>query len=224
MNGTPIPIDLVIVDETAAVHPAEIVRQDGRVAWVRTEAAPTEGTAVCLQGESVAQWQYGRVDGTWMHGVIVSVRGTTHSERRDFARVFGGITLLYQVAASSDDLTAKRWMESGEGAASEWHTPDPFMDFSGSGMRFQHVPNCKSGDMLLMEFKVPGSEEWHRAIGDVVRVLDIPEEQRDDEPYEDGLPIPTHWIAVHYRAIAASTVRSLLSFTERVQEASFEIA
>ena len=75
MNGTPIPIDLVIVDETAAVHPAEIVRQDGRVAWVRTEAAPTEGTAVCLQGESVAQWQYGRVDGTWMHGVIVSVRG-----------------------------------------------------------------------------------------------------------------------------------------------------
>jgi hypothetical protein len=216
-------VDLVIIDSGPSVHRAEIVKSDGSIKWLKCAVRAKPGTPICLQNGNLSQWLYGRVEDDWVHGIQVRVRGMSTSERRDYARVYGGITLLYQVAAAEDQLAALRWMQTGETTNKQWHTPDPFMDFSGSGMRFHHSNTCKANDLLLLEFKTPGSENWNRAVGEVVRVVPIPEEERDLTPFEEGAPMPTHWIALHYRAVNDDTVRTLVSFTERIQEAAIEL-
>lgn len=218
-----IPVDLVVIDKGPSVHRAEIVKSEGNITWLKCAVRIRPGTSICLQNGELSQWLYGRVEDDWVHGIQVRVRGMSNSERRDYARVYGGITLLYQVVRKDDELAALRWMQTGETAGDLWHTPDPFMDFSGSGMRFHHSATCEAGDLLLLEFKVPNSEGWNRAVAEVVRVNEIPEEERDLVPFEEGAKLPTHWIAVRYKAVQDDTVRALVSFTERIQEAAMEL-
>ncbi|NCG17673.1 MAG: hypothetical protein GWP91_01475 [Rhodobacterales bacterium] len=218
-------VDLVVISEDAQIYHATIVKRDGNTVYVKCSVVVPVGTPVCLQSDSWDQWLFARVEDTWTHGLELKVRRMTHSERRDYTRVYGGITLLYQVIdAGGEELTLRRWIDRGESVNDTWQTPDPFMDFSGSGLRFHHLPLCKAGDTLLLEFKVPGSEDWHRATGEVIRVMEIPEDDRDNVPFESGAVLPTHWIAIQFNEISGSTVRSLVAFTERIQETAVHFA
>ena len=218
-----VPVDLVLIDDQATIYPAELVRQEGSIAWLKTTAKAEHGTALCLQGSNLPQWLFGRVEAEWVHGLQVRVRGMTYAERRDYARVYGGITMLYQVVDAEDELVGTRWMSRGEAPGMHWHTPDPFMDFSGSGMRFHHIDTSAKGDQILLEFKVPGGEEWRRAVGVVVRVQEIPAEQIDDVPFEEGALVATHWVALRYSHIDDETVKALIAFADRIQSAALAL-
>lgn len=218
-------VDLVVISGGAQIYPATVVKRDNNTIYLKCSVEVPVGTPVCIQSDDWEQWLYARVDGTWTHGLELKVRRMTHSERRDYTRVYGGITLLYQVVQDQGaELAVRRWIEHGETVEDTWQTPDPFMDFSGSGLRFHHLPVCKADDTLLLEFKVPGSENWNRAAGKVIRVMEIPEEERDAEPFENGAVLPTHWIALQFTEISGDTVRALVAFTERIQETAFHFA
>jgi hypothetical protein len=157
-----------------------------------------------------------RVDGPHLH---VAVTRRLEHDRRAFPRLYGGVRLRYAVAPAS--LRAEglgRWAAAPEQA--EWHAPDPFMEFSGSGLRFEDRARCAEGDYLLVEWQVPPFDRTWRSLTQVVRVEPIPEEER---PWEAGPDTPTHRVAVHFLDLPSPAVQALLQFTERLQEVALPI-
>ena len=82
-------------------------------------------------------------------------------DKRDYPRMFGGIELRYRVVPEEEMALAERAWTAGLAGVSDdhpWHEPDPFMNFSGSGIRFRDRDACEAGDQLLIEMKVPTTE------------------------------------------------------------------
>jgi hypothetical protein len=136
--------------------------------------------------------------------------------------MYGGIHIRYRVlAADRAEATATAWVSGEAAAASEgdWREPDPFMDFSGTGLRFEDQLHCKINDLLLMELALPASEERWRATARVLRVDPIRPE--DIEGRDEGKPevAPTHQIAVEFESLPAGATEALTAFGMRIQDA-----
>ncbi|GDX80306.1 hypothetical protein LBMAG42_21170 [Deltaproteobacteria bacterium] len=145
--------------------------------------------------------------------LLVQVTRVPTPDKREYPRMNGGITLRYHVlpkANAADALDA--WMRGGKPVAQE-HEPDPFMNFSVTGLAFDDLETCAEADVLAFVITVPGAPHSWRGAAVVVRVSRIPIDERDDT-------IPaTHRVAVEFTEIPDDARVALGHHTERIQEA-----
>jgi len=105
-----------------------------------------------------------------------SVEFTDHqkhaSDKRDFPRLHAGIPLAYRLA---DTGQAAAWI-AGEAIAGDWVEPDPYMNFSVGGVRFDSPHAMEGGELLLIKLRIGDDSPTWRATGRVVRVFDVPQD------------------------------------------------
>ncbi len=218
----PKPVDLIVLEQDSAhVLSAEWVdRQDGNVS-LRLLDPPIPGTSVGISSTELPSWVQGEVTKVDGDVIQIEVRGEMPADRRDYSRTYGGIDLRYQIVPAEEfELAAHRWLTLAESTSDEWFRPDPFMDFSASGVKFHDIERCHSGELLLLEFKVPGSECVHRATAQIIRLSTIPREEMDDEPYEPGAVIPSQTVAAQFLELAPLSIIALIQFSDRIREAA----
>ncbi|MEC7948137.1 MAG: hypothetical protein VX265_11265 [Myxococcota bacterium] len=138
-------------------------------------------------------------------------------EKRAFPRLHGGLPVRYRVigAGPHADAMLGDWVSGDERLAEEgeWHRPDEFMNFSVTGLRFEAPDIANEGDALLLELGVRGRKERWRCGARVVRIFDIPPDERDPET---GF---RHRLAVRFENIPESAQQALSEMTLDIQEA-----
>lgn len=148
-----------------------------------------------------------------------SVREMADSNRRYWPRMNAGISFGYRVVpAEVWEETAKVWTSSlgpaVEGAG--FHAPDPFMEFSPGGLKFDDVAGVAAGDNIIAALSLPSHNTvWH-VTARVVRVALIPEEEREP-PGESGV-VRTHRIAIEFLSMPPRAREALFELTERLQD------
>ncbi len=90
------------------------------------------------------------------------------ADKRDYPRLHAGLPIRYRVA---QDGEAAAWT-NGADLAGDWHTPDPYMNFSVSGLRFDVHPEVNDGDLLLLELRIGEDSPTWRATARVIRVFE----------------------------------------------------
>lgn len=141
----------------------------------------------------------------------------TSRDKRVFPRTVGGIPLRYRVVHTDDpEIVTARWMSGYDDLAGpgEWRQPDPFMNFSASGLRFEDAPIVEMGDVLLCELGVGSSETRWRAVGTVMRLLPIAPDKRE-------VPHATHHIAIMFTDAPTGLVEALEAYTLQLQRLTF---
>jgi hypothetical protein len=143
-------------------------------------------------------------------------------DKRSFPRMFGGIHVRYRVLAEGEiEEVGSAWISgaAAPGEEGEWREPDPFMDFSGTGLRFEDQLRLRTKDLLLIELAVPSSEHrWH-GTARVVRVDPIGSEDLEGRDEEERKWAPTHQIAVEFVDLPTEATAALTSFAMRIQDA-----
>ena len=138
-------------------------------------------------------------------------------EKRVFPRLHGGLPIRYRVAGQGPEAAAQvsAWLSGNETAGDngDWHTPDEFMNFSVTGLRFDAPDIASEGDSVLIERGVRGREDrWHCS-ATVVRIFDVAEEERDPET---GY---AHSLAINFVDIPSEAQEALTEMTLDIQEA-----
>lgn len=133
-------------------------------------------------------------------------------EKREYPRMNGGITLRYFVVKGDPAAGVDAWLR-GATPPAVMHEPDPFMNFSVTGLAFDDLETCKDGDMLAFTITVPRVNLTWRGACSVVRVWRIPVDERDD-----SIPA-THRVAVHFVELPDDARAALKEHTERIQDA-----
>ena len=143
----------------------------------------------------------------------------TVPDNRDYPRLAGGVPLRYRLADPTRvDTEVDRWMSGEDDPAhpSVWRTPDPFMNFSVTGLRFDDEALVASGDILLCEIGIGASSERWRAVANVVRVAELAPGEREQVV---GERYATHSIAVHFIALPPDAGDALTHYAIRLQRA-----
>lgn len=185
-----------------------------------------EGLHVVLAGGEETPFRIlGVVSGVEGRRLRVKAERVVDVDKRDFPRLQGGIALRYRRLddeAEGKDA-AEAWIAGGGlPAGGEWWEPDPFMDFSGSGLRFQDRLSCSAGDLLLLEMQVPPSGNRWRATARVVRLTPI-HHGDETQPGDGGEGEATHHIAVTFEHIPHEAAEALAACALRIQDALLKI-
>jgi len=185
-----------------------------------------EGLHVVLAGGEEAPFRImGIVSGVEGRRLRVKTERVVNVDKRDFPRLQGGISVRYRKLGETENEDAVKAWFSGKDAAAEglWRVPDPFMDFSGSGLRFEDRLCCGEGDLLLLEMQIPPSGSRWRATARVVRV--IPLRKEDEETSQPGArqDAPTHHIAVAFDQVPHEAAEALAAYALRIQDALLKI-
>ncbi len=143
--------------------------------------------------------------------IEVSKESVHQKDMRDFPRLWAGLPIRYQNASQAPGDTEKivtAW-NTGGSADGIWFTPDPYMNFSVGGLRFNAPPSVKDGDVLLIELcLVEGGSTW-RTTGKVMRVFD------DLHDTEQG---PQNSVAVAFTDLPAEALNGLSELTLQIQD------
>lgn len=201
-------VDLYVMGAMMRSMPGIILRQDGAELWVDVnQGTLADGEAVCLQTGANNPWLYGKVVRNDPTGVLIHVDGTHSPDRREFSRVWGPLHVRFQVCTAGFELASRRWLRAGEGVGPRWQRPPLFMDFSGSGARFEARGDleCEADDRLLVGVHVPGDPTEHRLTARVVRRLD------GDQ------------VAIHFLESTPGAIAGLVDFAEKIQEQLVEL-
>jgi hypothetical protein len=91
--------------------------------------------------------------------------------------------------------------------------PDPFMNFSVTGLAFDDIESCRADDLLGFVITIPREAHTWRGVASVVRVWRIPIDERDESI------AATHRIAVNFTELPDDARLALGRHTERIQEA-----
>jgi len=142
----------------------------------------------------------------------VKVTRVPTSDKREYPRMNGGITLKYFVIAGNNPGAVDNWLQGGK-AEGKVFEPDPFMNFSVTGLAFDDLNTCADGDTLAFTLSVPGAAHTWRGAAQVVRIWKIPIDERDE-----SIPA-THRIAVQFSVLPDEAAEALRVHTERIQEA-----
>jgi hypothetical protein len=126
-------------------------------------------------------------------------------DRRYAPRIQGGIALSYRRAGAVD-----------------WFQPEPWMDFSLTGLRFQDVDRLKAGERLELRMRIPADDREHEATAEVVRIDPLSVHEAVTVDLSDGpLPEPaTCEVAVSFATISPEATEALAAFMERIQNAA----
>ncbi|HND29792.1 MAG TPA: hypothetical protein PLA94_07320 [Myxococcota bacterium] len=133
-----------------------------------------------------------------------------HQDQRDAARLYAGLRLSYCVVPAGTPVDVAAWMAGGE-ARGELHQPDPYMNFSLTGLQFEDVDRCSGGDSILFTLQLPKKRAVWRGVGRVVRVGVIPTGERESESHA------THRIAMQFTELPEEARAALLDLTGRMQ-------
>lgn len=174
------------------------------------ELAPGSSLVVELGAEAGSGRAVGSVVGAVGRRVVVAVRRYSRPDKREYPRVEGALHVRFHVATSPEAVQA--WLDGGPVTGPEF-APEPYMNFSVTGLSFEARPDCADNDILLLTIGVPQEDELWRAVGRVVRVLPLPPEERDESS------TATHRVAVHFLALPDGAVEALGRHTLRVQDA-----
>lgn len=197
-------IDLFVMGGGIRSLPAIIVHREGDVLKLRVQGL-AEGAAVFFQSADPEPWVYGRVTGADEDGVIIQIQGHHRPDRREFARAWGPVHVRYQVVdEESYELAARRWLTKGEGIERRWIQPELFMNFSGSGLRFDGGQEVGQGDRVLVGVRVPNDDREHRLTAEVVQASSEAD------------------TALHFLQASEGAIMALVHFAERIQEQSLE--
>jgi hypothetical protein len=165
----------------------------------------TQGSKVVLTFDGGNERWTGIVDGLEAvdggFAVRVVAPNAHAPDKRDYPRLHAGLPIRYRIA-SGDDASA--WT-SGNEIAGEWHTPDPYMNFSVSGLRFDVHPGVNDGDLLLVELRIGDHSPTWRTTARVIRVF----EGRDTEPDN---------VAVSFEDLPEDALSALSDLTLQIQE------
>jgi hypothetical protein len=203
-------VDLYVMGAVMRSVPGRIVRQEGQELTVSLgDGSLDEGEAVCLQPQRDGPWLYGRVERAGEGGrhLIIHVDVSRPSDMREYPRVWGPLKLRYQtVPAHQAELAGRRWLKAASGVEPRWLRPALFMDFSGSGARFEiPEPGCDADDRLLVGVKIPGESVEHRFVARVVRHL-----------VEEGQ------LAIQFLDGTEDAFNAIVEFAERIQDQQLE--
>jgi hypothetical protein len=203
-------IDLFVMGGGIRSLPAVVIAKDGDLLKLGVQGL-TAGTAVFFQGQDPEPWVYGRVTETESDGVIIQIQGRHRPDRREFARAWGPVHVRYQaVEAEAYELAARRWLTKGEGIERRWIQPELFMNFSGSGLRFDGGREVGTGDRVLVGVRVPNDDREHRLTAEVV------------QSSENSGRSETSETALHFLQASEGAIMALVHFAERIQEQSLE--
>lgn len=156
--------------------------------------------------------------------IRVSEKSVSHRDKRAFPRLYGSVKLRYRTMEEEESHKAiHSWLEGGlEEAGASWRSPDPFMNFSVTGLKFEDEASCANGDTLLLEFSVPTSSKIFRCKSRVARVAPLDPAHSSTE-YEDsivagdGHSAPTHSVAVEFIDMPHDGREALSEFTLLIQ-------
>ncbi len=199
-------VDLYVMGAAMRSLPGRIVRRDGSHLYVSVlDGRLEDGEAVCLQSETSAPWLYGKVKGAEADGAFcIHIDGSHTPDRREFSRVWGPLNLRFQtVDETGYELASLRWLRKGEGIGPRWQRPPMFMDFSGSGARFETrgITLADPDQRLLVGIQIPGDMAEHRFTARTVRMLN-----NDSQ------------LAIQFLEANDGAVAALVDFAERIQE------
>lgn len=185
---------------------------------------PEDGPFFPLQARLILEFPEGRAIGTVTQAEgrqLVVQTGQPRRELREYPRMHAGLNLRYQVLRATsgrapDEASSELWLSGGElqNQDSTEYTPDPYMNFSATGVQFEDVPSCTDGDVLYISFQVPDRPSTYRAIGRVVRVSPVPASEQDGA---------SHRIAVHFTHLPETAAVALRDYTLRLQGAFLDI-
>jgi hypothetical protein len=145
--------------------------------------------------------------------LLVKVTRVPTPDKREFPRMNGGISLRYHVLPRTDgEAAAEAWMRGGAPTGQEFE-PDPFMNFSVTGLAFDDIECCRADDLLGFVITIPREAHTWRGVASVVRVWRIPIDERDESI------AATHRIAVNFTELPDDARLALGRHTERIQEA-----
>ena len=132
-------------------------------------------------------------------------------DKRLYPRLFGNIPLRYRgYSGDEGELAVHRWLAGStlEGPQVPLRSPEPFMNFSVSGLCFEDSVGYEHNDLLLLELGVGEDTRRWRATGRIVRVDRLP----------DG-DTPLYQIAVNFETLPDTAMELLSDFTLAIQEA-----
>lgn len=132
-------------------------------------------------------------------------------DKRLYPRLYGNIPLSYRAHHSAEgELSVHRWLAGSthDGPQPPLRTPEPFMNFSVSGVCFEDTIPFEKDALVLMELGVGELPGRWRATGRVVRVERLP----------DG-DTPLYSIAVNFETLPDAAMQALSDFTLTIQEA-----
>lgn len=189
---------------------------EGRSCWVDLEEAPpsslTPDLGVVLDVQDHSSLHIvGIVRARTERAIKLEISRIAHHEKRYFPREDGGLEVQYKPVESLE-RAAKGWLHGlHEVDDSDWMHPPPFMNFSGSGLRFEVAAALPEDSGVLLSFKIPGDPNLYRATARVVRC--------------DAIGAHTY-AAVEFVEIAPEAVQALADFTmerqlEQLAAASF---
>ena len=151
----------------------------------------------------------------------VSEKSVSHRDKRAFPRLYGSVQLRYRKQESTEGEAALHtWLAGGlEEAGATWRKPDPFMNFSVTGLKFEDQETCADGDVLLLEFSVPTSSKIFRCRSRVARVAVLEGAAEDTYSEREGESVtpPTHSIAVEFLDMPHDGREALSEFTLLIQ-------
>ncbi len=222
-----VPVEIICLSVTPPVIRKGCVssRGAGRCEVVLEQPEPRlePGMRVVLDGspdrDLRIKGRVAEVDGPTLQ---VETERLVPPDKRSFPRMYGGIHIRYRVLADPEaEAESSVWLTGGDAPAWEgdWREPDPFMDFSGTGLRFEDRLHCDKDDRMLVELRLPSSEECWRAVARVVRVDPIRPEDLEGREGDREEPVPTHQIAVQFEQLPPDATEALTDFAMRIQDA-----
>ncbi len=218
-DSVSIPVEVVLLTPAGPRSCfARLVRHDGDQIEVvlepgdLTHARP--GTRVMVDsGESSVVRMVGVVSNTEAGRTTLIVEKSVRRDLREYPRTYGGIQLRYHVVQGDERAAeAREWIDGVARDVDGWLRPDPYMNFSATGLRFEEgEATCASGDLVLLHMGVPTSSTPWRATAEVVRCELLPEDERTEEA--------THFVALQFLQIPPEASQALARFTLRVLSA-----
>jgi len=138
----------------------------------QSAAAITPGAKVVLTFDEGSERWTGVVDDIRSADGGVQIRVVTPNahaaDKRDYPRLHAGLPIQYRISSESE---AQQWVD-GSTIDEGWQTPDPYMNFSVSGLRFEVHEDVQADQLLLVELRIgEGAESW-RTTAKVIRVFE----------------------------------------------------
>jgi hypothetical protein len=125
------------------------------------------------------------------------------ADKRDFPRLHAGLPVQYMCASPPE---AAAWI-AGEQVSGSWHEPDPYMNFSVGGLRFDVSAPLDAGDLLLIALQIGDEQTQWRATGRVVRTF-------EETASKDAVGS----VAVSFEHLPADALEALSRLTLQIQE------
>ena len=123
------------------------------------------------------------------------------NDKRDYPRLFAGLPIRFRPTSESE---AAAWA-SGEPIGGHWSEPDPYMNFSVGGLRFDCADPLTEGAALAIELSIGDGATLWRVTARVVRVF----EAAGDRPAS---------VAVSFVHLPDGARDALTSLTLQIQE------